>query len=57
MSAGFDDWAESPLVFLRKPFEIEDLLASIALVITEREEQGARPSRRDRFGCACPAVM
>jgi len=37
MSAGVDDWAGVASVFLRKPFEIDDLLASIALLITERE--------------------
>jgi DNA-binding response OmpR family regulator len=33
MSAGFDDWAGVASVFLRKPFEIEDLLASIAVAM------------------------
>ena len=37
MSAGYDDWAGVASVFLRKPFEIDDLLASIAVLITERE--------------------
>jgi two-component system, OmpR family, response regulator ChvI len=37
MSAGFDDWAGVASVFLRKPFEIDDLLASIAVLITERQ--------------------
>ena len=37
MSAGFDDWAGVASVFLRKPFEIDDLLASVAVLITERK--------------------
>jgi two-component system nitrogen regulation response regulator GlnG len=37
MSAGYDDWAGVASVFLRKPFEIDDLLASIAVLITERQ--------------------
>jgi CheY-like chemotaxis protein len=37
MSAGYDDWAGVASVFLRKPFEIDDLLASIAVLITERK--------------------
>ena len=37
MSAGFDDWAGVASVFLRKPFDIEDLVSIIA-VIKEREE-------------------
>jgi len=36
MSAGFDDWAGVASRFLRKPFEIDDLLASIGVLITER---------------------
>jgi two-component system response regulator ChvI len=36
MSAGFDDWAGVASVFLRKPFNVADLLASIAVVIKER---------------------
>jgi two-component system, OmpR family, alkaline phosphatase synthesis response regulator PhoP len=36
MSAGYDDWAGVASVFLRKPFEIDDLLASIGVLITER---------------------
>jgi DNA-binding response OmpR family regulator len=38
MSAGFDDWAGVASLFLRKPFAIEDLLASIAVLITERQQ-------------------
>jgi DNA-binding response OmpR family regulator len=38
MSAGFDDWAGVASVFLRKPFNVEDLLASIAVVIKERDQ-------------------
>lgn len=39
MSAGFDDWAGVASVFLRKPFNVEDLLASIAVVIKERDQR------------------
>ena len=38
MSAGYDDWAGVASRFLRKPFEIDDLLASIAVLIMEREQ-------------------
>jgi two-component system alkaline phosphatase synthesis response regulator PhoP len=38
MSAGFDDWAGVASVFLRKPFAIDDLLTSIAVLITERQQ-------------------
>ena len=38
MSAGFDDWAGVASVFLRKPFNVEDLLSIIAVVIQEREQ-------------------
>jgi len=38
MSAGYDDWAGVASLFLRKPFEIDDLLASIAVLIMEREQ-------------------
>ena len=39
MSAGFDDWAGVASAFLRKPFEIEDLLGSVAIVMHEREQR------------------
>jgi DNA-binding response OmpR family regulator len=38
MSAGYDDWAGVASGFLRKPFDVEELLASIAVVITERDQ-------------------
>jgi CheY-like chemotaxis protein len=37
MSAGYDDWAGVASRFLRKPFEIDHLLASIGVLLTERE--------------------
>ena len=45
MSAGYDDWAGVASLFLRKPFAIEDLLASIAVLITERQQGGTTELR------------
>jgi len=38
VGAGYDGWAGVASGFLRKPFDVEELLASIAVVITERDQ-------------------